>query len=46
MSESKTESMFIDNILDGKKLGDVLREREEEERLLEKRMAKNKPTDL
>lgn len=46
MSESKTESMFIDNILDGKKLGDVLREREEEERLLEKRMAKNKPTEL
>lgn len=46
MSESKTESMFIDNILDGKKLGDVLREREEEERLLEKRMAKNKPADL
>jgi hypothetical protein len=46
VSESKTESMFIDNILDGKKLGDVLREREEEERLLEKRLGLTKAADL
>jgi hypothetical protein len=45
VSASKTESMDISQIMQGKQIGDVMRERDEQARKIEKLKAQNKKLD-